>query len=527
MKKNTIGINVIKYGEFHTYYPLKFDTNLSFENLCTAIAESPSIFKEEYREKILHALGISLAETIEDFNQEYSSTAGVYFKIQNFEKHNPTTSSPIDLTDQELRIELDDTGNSPQIAVTTTELEVLENRIRRIQDEYKHSSQYYGQYFANSHERFLFLPLKTELNSGETVWLFAILYVFSNKMGILKLELPLINVDSKPLKKNEVNQFILKTHCTWKDDFSSVTTLDEISKFYINALSLKIKTQILIYYNDTINHIILADFDKVPLQINNIPDILQEDIFRIICAPVPERSCTSYKRDAKEYLRDHSWGNHNVRYVLKSTGGCLSFVDQALLDYICEKFKEQNKTSVLNKDDYFYIHNQISCDLQNNAELALLIIILKKLNNHNTIIQKINAPSKLTKIQNEYWENIKFICQLQDGCYGSVSEQISIFENMMPYYTKQKITDTKLSTIDNILNSKRQEQNTNFQNFIAIGGLLLAIFCGLPSIYDTLKLLRNFITFIPQNIPYISIDNCSFFLWIGLNIAILVRIFKK
>ena len=283
---------------------------------------------------------------------------------------------------------------------------------------------------------------------------------------------------------------------------------------------MKIKTQISIY-NDTINHIILADFDKVPLQINNIPDILQEDIFRIICAPVPERSCTSYKRDAKEYLRDHSWGNHNVRYVLKSTGGCLSFVDQALLDYICEKFKEQNKTSVLNKDDYFYIHNQISCDLQNNAELALLIIILKKLNNHNTIIQKINAPSKLTKIQNEYWENIKFICQLQDGCYGSVSEQISIFENMMPYYTKQKITDTKLSTIDNILNSKRQEQNTNFQNFIAIGGLLLAIFCGLPSIYDTLKLLRNFITFIPQNIPYISIDNCSFFLWIGLNIAIL------
>ena len=111
--------------------------------------------------------------------------------------------------------------------------------------------------------------------------------------------------------------------------------------------------------------------------------------------------------------------------------------------------------------------------------------------------------------------------------YGSVSEQISIFENMMPYYTKQKITDTKLSAIDNILNNKRQEQNNNFQNFIAIGGLLLAIFWGLPSIYDTLKLLRDFFTFIPQNIPYISINNCSIFLWLVLNVTILVRIFKK
>lgn len=526
MKKNTIGINLIKYGEFHTYYPLKFDTDLSFENLCTAIAESSFIFKEEYSEKILHTLGVSLAQTVEEFTQNYSSSDSVYLKIQDFEKYKSTTFSPLDLKNQELRIELDDTGNSLKIAVINTELEALENRIRRIQDEYEHSSQYYGQYFVNSHERFLLLPLKIELNSKENVWLFAILYVFSNKMGVLKLELPLINVDSKPLKNNDVNPFISKTHCTWKDDFSSVNTLDEISKFYINALHKKLKISIW-QYNDTINHIILADFDGVPSQINNIPDILQEDIFRIICAPVSEMSCTSYKKDAKEYLRDHSWGNHNVKYVLKSTGGCLSFVDQALLDYVCEKFKDKYRTTVLTESDYFYICNQISRDLQNNAELALLIVILKKANNHNTIIQKINAPQKLTKIQNEYWENIKFICQLQEGCYGSVSEQISIFENMMPYYTKQKITDTKLSAIDNILNNKRQEQNNNFQNFIAIGGLLLAIFWGLPSIYDTLKLLKDFFAFIPQNIPYISINNCSIFLWLVLNVAILVRIFKK
>ena len=44
----------------------------------------------------------------------------------------------------------------------------------------------------------------------------------------------------------------------------------------------------------------------------------------------------------------------------------------------------------------------------------------------------------------------------------------------------------------------------NFQNYIAIGGLLLAIFFwgGLPSIYDTLKLLRDFFLMSKHSIIY-------------------------
>lgn len=309
-------------------------------------------------------------------------------------------------------------------------------------------------------------------------------------------------------------------------DFDSNYGLDEISNFYIKTIFSKLNINIW-QYNDSIRHIILTDFDGIPAKINNISDILQEDLFRIISAPVPEMSCTSYKNDAREYFRSHSWGNHNVKYIVKTTGGCLSFVDQALLDYVSGDFKNKCGSSVLNESEYFYICSQLSRDLQINAELALLITILKKMNNHNTIIQKTNTTKSLTKIQNEYWENIKFICQLQENCYGTVSEQITFFENNMPYYMKQEITDSKLSAIDNILTNKQQLQNDHFQNFIAIGSLLLAIFWGFPSIHDTLELLRKCLTFIPQNIPFVSVDNSSILLWLLLNAYIIYRIVRK
>ncbi len=105
--------------------------------------------------------------------------------------------------------------------------------------------------------------------------------------------------------------------------------------------------------------------------------------------------------------------------------------------------------------------------------------------------------------------------------------KLLFFETNMPHYMKQEITDTMLSSIDSILTSKQQIKNNNFQNFIAIGSLLLAILGRLPSIHDTLRSLRESLTFLPQNIPHISIDNTSVILWLLLNVYIIYHIFKK
>ena len=62
----------------------------------------------------------------------------------------------------------------------------------------------------------LLLPFKAQLANGEIVWIHAILIIFSNKMGILKLELPLIDTDIYPLKCYDLDLLVNSIDNCWK-----------------------------------------------------------------------------------------------------------------------------------------------------------------------------------------------------------------------------------------------------------------------------------------------------------------------
>lgn len=56
MKKKSLGIQEIKYGEVHCFYPLKFENDKSFEVLCDSILHSKVFFSDEYQNKIRDSL---------------------------------------------------------------------------------------------------------------------------------------------------------------------------------------------------------------------------------------------------------------------------------------------------------------------------------------------------------------------------------------------------------------------------------------------------------------------------------------
>ena len=280
-------------------------------------------------------------------------------------------------------------------------------------------------------------------------------------------------------------------------------------------------------YGNEINYISFVDFEGMPKQINNVPREVQEDLFRIIAAPVPDRKSTSYVKDAQEYLQKNSWGGHNIKYIVKSTGGCLSFIDQTLIDTISEEYKKQNNVSCLDDCDYFYLCNCIATDVFINVEFALLIILLKKMNDCSCYYEKVNGLGNLSKIQKEYNRNILFISELQEECYGSVREQTAFFENRMCHYLKQEIMERKLVAIDSILKDEEKKKGEKFQDFIAIGGLMLTLLFGLPALYDTIAIIRNVFAFLPYNVPGITIENMSLLSWLVLNGFILFKIVKE
>lgn len=81
--------------------------------------------------------------------------------------------------------------------------------------------------------------------------------------------------------------------------------------------------------------------------------------------------------------------------------------------------------------------------------------------------------------------------------------------------------------INDILKQKEQENNERFQNYISTGGLILSLIFGLPSLYETLSIIRSLFSFIPYNIPYLTLENTSTILWFILNIIIIKNIFIK
>lgn len=96
-------------------------------------------------------------------------------------------------------IKLSATENGDNVSLNARELEIYNDRCKALGREDKSFTKLYGNNFLEAHTRIVLLPLRLHLNNDKVVWLNAVLYVFTNKMGVLKLELPLVNVVTKPL----------------------------------------------------------------------------------------------------------------------------------------------------------------------------------------------------------------------------------------------------------------------------------------------------------------------------------------
>ena len=269
------------------------------------------------------------------------------------------------------------------------------------------------------------------------------------------------------------------------------------------------------------------DFEGIPKQIDNIPDELALDLYRIISAPISMRDCTSYKSDAKNYIRTNYWGNHNIKYITSSMGNCLSIIDKALLEWEEKAYKDSTNKTTISDEEYDDICSCLIKSVDLNVEFALMIVILKRINVEHTLLNKYISHQHLQKVQNEYYQNIVFISELQKQCYGTVRDQLSAFESQMKYYIKTDILNQQMDAIDHMIADEEARRTKSFQNFLSIGGLAAAFVFALPAIHETLELIRALCAFISYDIPYISIANLSFACWSIMLFVLVLNIVNK
>ena len=476
------GIEMIKCGRIDCYIPLMFEMEGSFEDICYKINNR--------------------------LDKDFTSI------------HSKLVQGKADI------VHIDISDNNIKVGVSAKELEVYHNKRNELISFYENFKEIYGLKYINSQEIFVLLPLQVQLNNEELVWLNAMLFIFQNKMGVLKLELPLKNVSSDMLMEYKYDEYIRNIKYSWVGStLVENNTFYSIQQLYINKIkdegTIGVKVIGACFYN-----ILLSDFDGMPKQINNISNKVIVDLYRIIAAPVTIMDCTSYETEAQDYIKEHQWMRHNSRYICSTTGACLSITDIAFRDYYMEKYMQKTGICKIEEEDRNDIYEKILINLCLNVEYAIIILILKHITQNRFYESFKRMPQKMHEIKEEYNQNIMYISEVQEACYGSVSEQVETLQKIMPYYLKEKNMENKLKALDNIISAREVQRRENLQNFIGLGGFLMTACFGLPSISETFSIIRNSFFLISIDIPLITIQNFSCIVWLIVLCVIVVRLKK-
>lgn len=507
-KNEQQGIDKIQCGRIDFYIPLIFETKFDFYEICKKINNGLD------KDITGHYSAIQ-QETQNYLEDEADVKKSIISRVKRFirDKRKPNRRV-ISRENMNNVIKVGETDRGIKIELSLEELEKYHDKRNELIGMYDKYKELYGVKFTNSQDIYVLLPLHVQLNNGEYVWLNAILFVFQNKMGILKLELPLSNVSSQPLMQYDYDKYIKNIEIPWLISMQiQENTIMSIGEAYKNKFIKDVGISVR-QIGDSFRNVLLSDFDGMPQKIASISNRVMVDLFRIIAAPVSMMDCTSYEKMAQEYIKEHQWVKHNSKYICSTTGGCLSITDIAFRDYFLGLYKQECGLEEFEEQEKKIVYEKVANNLCLNAEYAIIIMVLKYLNAKYLYKMLLKKPQAMHDIKKKYNINVMYISELQENCFGTVSEQIESFERSMPYYLKENITADKLKAVDCILEDEETKRQESLQNVIGFGGLVMAALFGLPAIYETISIIRSICIFIMSDIPMLTIMNVSVFVWI-------------
>lgn len=513
----------ISKGAIDFYYALKIESDLKYNQLCKVIDEYNNAVYKEYDEELQKEFKTTVMEAKNELNIgneiKLVDTKPCFWRklFKRNEKSNTISKKNIQ------RIEFDSEGRFLKFIPVTDIHDHLKNLRDTSNIDYQYCRCVYGDFYVNCQTRFILPSFKIELISGTTVFSETFLYIFENNSAVLRITLPIEDVDIIPLLQNDISFYIKSI----TSPFSSITVPEENSvsalfDFYYNYIrnAKKIKSIILC---GQLENIILANHNSVPDDIKQMSSALKEKLYKIVVAPFQERKNTSYKEEAIEYIKNNNYTVSGLSYITSNMGRCVSVVDKNLIEFAKENFTRDIEDEF--KEDVAF--GKIISDTRQNVEYTFVMLMLKKINFFYTFYKKSNHYDNSHKIRRLFNNDVIFFCSLQNGCYGSVREQLAQFEQKMAYFLDSKNTIEKMNAIDNIINGEKEQRNASLQNVISVLGLLFTGVFGLPAINETLGLIRNVCTFIKYDIPYLTVNNCSIVIWSVLLVVLIFMLFSK
>ncbi|MBQ1196163.1 MAG: hypothetical protein IIX44_07965, partial [Clostridia bacterium] len=382
--------------------------------------------------------------------------------------------------------------------------------------EYDHrfNIKYYGDFYVNSRMQCHLPPFRVKnINNNEEL-MKAGLFLFSNKMAILRLSLPIDDEDSTPIYDNDYDRFIIEiSNPCDLPFFPKNNSVDAVAEAYIRSLLSWGKFE-KIALGGSIEHVMLSDFDLSPDNIDGISDELKKSLFRMSVAPIQKRPEVSWLEDANLYLKENAAVKNGMMYIASTWGKTVSIIDKGALHFIQEELTEQDNSS---DPRVFAFEN-----MRLNVEFSVFCLLLRRMNCFFTESLILRKKRSYDEIQKQYNGNIIYLSYIQAGAFGTARDQLAFFTEKSKYLIDESSIKERLSSMEAIINIDKNKRDMRFQDLISVGGLLFTCVFGLPAIKETLELLRGLLSCIEYNIPILTINNCSFGVWILMIIILLV-----
>ena len=374
---------IANYGEVHFFYPCVIKSDDDLESIEQCILRG-TLYAEKHR----LAIKKSLDEKMEELFNALDNLDGAY-TIDDAED--------IPVPDEIMSMFADDENDytlviqeeSPKIYLQSEELSALSRKGDKFTTEKDTAITVYGIEYANSHIRFLLVPMKVRLINGTQVYMQCILYLFENNTAILKFELPIIDIEMELLTEGNIDTLVESFSFRWiMESLSDFASMHDLAKEYLAWMGQEIDADIVIF-GDHITNIILIDTADKFGDVSQIEDNFQEMLFRIIAAPVPLRKSESCLDIAKSYLQKSLITHFGIGYIIKSTGGCLSVIDEATFRKSLSDLHFE-ELPLRGSQDYYEFMSYLTLKLSVNVEFSLILSLLTKISNRNMLFKSLD-----------------------------------------------------------------------------------------------------------------------------------------
>lgn len=523
MKNKNTGIGKIIYGNEQTYYPFFIKTHLNYKEIYDKIVSSEYIVNQKYYEKEQLKIKTQLSSINEKLKKQKKIKLSELYELTELEDAERTErfADILNLSNYEKELIIEGKilptvffeESSARINFNTKKGEYLDKLADFSDMQYAGLQNEAGFNFVNEQDRFLLIPLKVTLLDNSIHYISIHFYLFKNLMGIFKFDIPIENKDFSFFADNESEDFVKKIELEgYNLEFSG---FNESIPFLARELFPK---EAKILTSEIVTFTYLIDYEGNKNLQRNLTDDFVKDIYAWLRHPISEYALNnSHKDEMEKTVNDQRYKLSNVNYFLNDAGGGLVMLDKKDHDYYQVQIEDNNINHNQRYEDI------ITSNLMIMNEFAILLILMEKINNN---IPYFYTTHGFKGGDAKYLENIIYFSNLKEGIkLNSIIEQTIAFEKRMNFYLNDSFVKARLRANNKLEELKDNKAKEDFNSILAIGGSIISFTFGLPSITETIKIIRGIIP-VNTDVPYITIENTSFIIWLALNIYILWNIWK-